>query len=80
MAKHKNVVDKECCDGECRSRHGDFVGIAVVLGGMIFAMTMAFLIFAREFLRFSVAISGGLVILGVFLGMFTLMSMKHKKD
>jgi len=72
MAKNKDV-DKDC------HNPGQFVGIAAVLGGILLAMSILFLIFARDQLQYLIGIAWGFVILGVFLGLFTLLSMKGKK-
>lgn len=80
MAKSKSL-DKECCDGDCcKNGAGNFVGIAAVLGGILLVMTVLFLIFARDQLSYLLGIAWGFVLLGVFLGLFTLLSMKGKKN
>jgi len=79
MAKNKDV-EKECCGKECcNNGPGNFVGIAAVLGGILLAMSIMFLIFARDQLQYLVGIAWGFVLLGVFLGLFTLISLKDKK-
>lgn len=84
MAKNKeNVKDccsTDCCDTNCCKNHGVFVGISAVLGGILMIITVLFLIFAKDNLEYLLGIAWGFVILGVFMGLFALLALKHKKE
>ncbi|MFH1506750.1 MAG: hypothetical protein ABIE94_07255 [archaeon] len=56
-----------------------YVGIAAVLGGILFVIIFMFLIFAKEHLIYTVSIAWAFVVLGVFLGLFSMLSGKKKK-
>jgi uncharacterized membrane protein required for colicin V production len=65
---------KEKCEDK-----NPFIGIAAILGGIMFVIVLMFLIFANESLGYAVGIAWGFVILGIFLGLFAYLAQKNKK-
>jgi hypothetical protein len=79
VKKNVKVCDDSCCgDNCCKNSHGNFVGIGASLAGILMIITVLFLIFAREQLEYLAAIAWGIVILGIFLGLFTLLAIKRQ--
>ena len=85
MAKIKESV-KDCCETSCCGKNcckngaGAFVGISAVLGGILRIISILLLIFAKDSLEYLLGIAWGFVILGVFMGLFSLLAMKYKKE
>jgi hypothetical protein len=79
MAKNKESdcgCGKDC---DCKNGPGSFIGIGASLAGILMIITVLFLVFAHDQLNYLLGIAWGFVILGVFLGLFTLLALKHQK-
>lgn len=80
VKENKSVkAEKEMPEVCCEANSGGLVGIAAILGGIIFLNVMFFLIFARDQLGLLIPITWAVVVLGLILGLLYYLSLKSKK-